>query len=164
MLIYCSNLVKYDTRPVRDVDILQYFGKIRQPSSQGCCSIAVLWLNTTPVQSGMLIYCSIMVNTAPVQSGMLFYRSIMVKYDTRPVRDVVILQYYGKIRHPSRQGCCSIAVLWLNTAPVQSGMLIYCSIMVKYDIRPVRDVVILHEYGKIRHPSSQGCCYNAILW
>ena len=60
----------------------------------------------------MLIYCSIMASMAPIQSGMLIYCSIMVKYATRPVRDVVILQYYGKIRHPSSQGCCSIAVLW----------------------------------------------------
>ena len=59
---------------------------------------------------------------APVQSGMLLYCSIMVKYGTRPFRDVAILQYYGKkgtrpvrdifimpnyckIRHPSSHGC-----------------------------------------------------------
>ena len=88
----------------------------------------------------------------------------MVKYGTRPVRDVDILLYFGKIWHPTSQGCCSIAVLWLNTAPVQSEMLIYYSIMVKYGTRPIRDVVILHDYGKIRHPTIQGCCYNAKLW
>ena len=81
----------------------------------------------------------------------------MVKYGTCPVRDVKILQYYGKIQHPSSQGCSYIAVSWLNTAPVQSGMLMYCSIMVKYSTRPVRDVKILQYYGKIQHPSSQGC-------
>ena len=34
----------------------------------------------------------------------------MVKYGTRPVRDVVILQYYGRIRHPSSQGCCYLGI------------------------------------------------------
>ena len=34
----------------------------------------------------------------------------MVKYDTRPVRDVVILQYYGRIRHPSSQGCSYLGI------------------------------------------------------
>ena len=29
MLIYCSIMVKNDTRAIRDVDILQYYGKIR---------------------------------------------------------------------------------------------------------------------------------------
>ena len=32
----------------------------------------------------------------------------MVDYGSRPVRDFVILQYYGKIRYPSSQGCCYI--------------------------------------------------------
>ena len=105
----------------------------------------------------MLIYYSIMVKvgTRPVRDVVIL--QFMVKYGTRPVRDVVILQYYCKIRHPSSQGCCYIAVLWKITAPVKSGMLIYCSIVVKYDTRPVRDVDILQNYGKIRHPSSQGC-------
>ena len=87
MLIYCRNLVNYGTRPVRDVDIMQYYGKIRQPSSQDAV-IMQMYGKIRPVQSGMLIYCS-----------------IMVKYGTRPVRVVDILQYYGKIWHPSSQRC-----------------------------------------------------------
>ena len=62
------------------------------------------------------------------------------------------------------QGCCYNAILLQNTAPVLLGMLLFCTIMVKYGTRPVRDVVILQKYGKIRHPSSQGCCYIAVLW
>ena len=45
-----------------------------------------------------------------------------------------------------------------------SGMLIFCITMVKYGTRPVKDVDIMQYYGKIRHPSSQGCCYNVKLW
>ena len=126
--------------PVRDVGILQYYGKIRHQSSQGCCFIPVLWINTAPVQSGMLFYCS-----------------IMVKYGTRPFRDVVLLQHYGKKRHPSSQGCCYNAKLWYNKTPVQLGMLIFCNTTVKYGTLPVIDVDIMHNYGRIRHPSSQGC-------
>ena len=70
---------EFFTRPVRDVDILQYYGKIRHPSSQGsCCNVKVKW-NTAPVQSGMLFYCSIMVNTTPVQSGLLIKCTIMAQ-------------------------------------------------------------------------------------
>ena len=144
MLLFCITLI-YGTRPVRDVDIIQYYGKtwhrpdsnvviiqyggkIWHLSSQGCCYFAILSSNTAPVQSGMLRKCS-----------------IMVKYDTRPVRDVVI---FAKLRS--------------NNAPVQPGMLIFCNIMLKYGTRPVRDVDILQHYAKIRHPSSQGCCYNSV--
>ena len=147
MLFYCNIMVKYGTCPVRDVVILQYYGKIRHPSIQGCSYISVLWENPAPVQSGMLFYCS-----------------FMVKYGTRPVRDVDILQFYGKIRHPSSQGCSYISVLWENPAPVQSGMLIYGNIMIKFGTRPVRDVDIWQYYDKMRHPSSQGCWYIAVLW
>ena len=71
----------------------------------------------------------------------------MVKYGTRPVRDVDTFQYYGKIRHPSNQGFWYIAVLWWNTAPVQSGILLYCSIIVK----------------KNRHPSSHWLFIIAVI-
>ena len=64
----------------------------------------------------------------------------------------------------SCRGCCFNVKVRLNTAPVQSGMLLHCSIMVKYGTRQVGDVVILQKYGKIRHPSSQGYCYIAVLW
>ena len=65
------------------------------------------------------------------------------EFFTRQVRDLDILQLYGKIRHPSSQASC-----W----------------NVKYGTRQVRDVFILQYYGKIRHPSSQGCSYIAVLW
>ena len=78
---------------------------------------------------------------------MLIYCSIMVKYGTRPVGDVVILQYYGK-----------------KKSPVQLGMLLLCKSKVKYGTPPVRDVDILQYYDKIRHPSNRGCCYIAVLW
>ena len=79
---------------------------------------------------------------------MLIYCSFIVKYGTRPVRDVVIMHNYGKIHHLSRRGCCFYEKVRLNTAPVQSELYIYCSIMMKYGTRPVEDVVILQCYSK----------------
>ena len=84
-----------------------------------------------PVQSGMLLFCNTFVKygTQPVRDVEIC--SIMVKYGTRPVRDVKIMHYYGKIWLQSSQGCCYFAKLGSNKAPVQSGMLIICNIMLK---------------------------------
>ena len=76
---------------------------------------------------------------------MLIYYNIMVKYGTRPVRDVVIMQYDCKP----------------GTCPVRDVDI--CSILVQYGTPPDRDVDILQYYDEIWHPSSRGCCYIAAL-
>ena len=41
--------------PVRDVDILQYYDKLRHPSSRGCCYIcSIININPTPVNFDMM--------------------------------------------------------------------------------------------------------------
>ena len=60
------------------------------------------------MQSSVIISVIIIIN---IIVNYYYYYYILVKYGTRPVRDVVIMQYYGEIRHPFSQGCCYNAIL-----------------------------------------------------
>ena len=87
--MYRCIMVKYVIRPVRDafIHVIQYYGKIRYPSS-----------------FGLMIYCSIMIkySTRPVRDVVIF--QFILTLNSRAVKDVVILQNYIEIRHPSGQG------------------------------------------------------------